>query len=480
MNILPLDQCQAAINVWDKLNKKQQEQAKLAMTHWKHLYSSTAPVFHYLLNYMQYDRYTHYWLAGGRGSLKSSTAALSIISGMQTNPGRNCVALRKVKDTLKDSVYMQLCWAIEKLGKADKWEKTISPLSLTYTPTGQKILFRGSDDPVKIKSIKFDKGYCGYVWYEELDEFSGMDEIRKINQSLLRGGDKFTVVYTYNPPKSVKNWVNSEALVKSDDKIFHQSSYLDAPSEWLGEQFITEANHLKETKPNAYEHEYLGSVNGTGGEIFDNICIREISDEEIETFENVRRGLDFGYAVDPLSYGVMNYDRKKKDLYIYFEIYKVGMSNYALAQEIKKENVLNQLVTADSAEPKSISELNQLGLRVAGVKKGPDSIDYGIKFLQSLEHIYIDDKRCPNTAREFLNYELERDSRGEFKAGYPDKDNHSIDMVRYALREDSLNHTVKAEQPKKTYNFDFERKKESKSNLMTGGEITNSYINYWG
>lgn len=397
-----------------------------------------APSFHKIHKDIKDKKHTHYWLGGGRGSTKSSFVAIEIILGIMSDPEANAVSMRKVKDTLKDSVYEQLSWAIELLGVDHYWHKGVSPLGLTYIPTGQKIIFRGADNPKKIKSIKFSKGYCKFLWYEEVDEFAGMEEIRMINQSLMRGGAKFTVFYSYNPPKSSNNWVNTEVLLTREDRLAHHSNYLTVPREWLGNQFIVEAEHLRDTKPMSYKHEYLGEVTGTGGEVFDNVKIRPITDEEISTFENIKRGLDFGYAIDPLSYGVMHYDRKKKRLYIFHELYKVGMSNYSAYEHIQQENIHNQLVYADSAEPKSIFELVQYGLRVVGVKKGPDSIEYGIKFLQSLEEIVIDDMRCPNTAKEFLTYELDKDANGNFKAKFPDMNNHAIDMVRYALNDEAI------------------------------------------
>jgi PBSX family phage terminase large subunit len=397
-----------------------------------------APSFHGIHKEIKRGGHTHYWLGGGRGSTKSSFVAIEIILGIMSDPDANCVALRKVKDTLKDSVYEQLAWAIEVLGVEAYWKASISPLGYTYTPTGQQIRFRGADKPKKIKSMKFSRGYTKFIWYEEVDEFTGMEEIRMINQSLMRGGKKFTVFYSYNPPKSANNWVNTEVQLTRPDRLSHHSTYLTVPREWLGEQFIIEAEHLKATKPTSYEHEYLGSVTGTGGEVFSNVQIRKISNEEIEDFYNIRRGLDFGYAIDPLSYVVAHYDRKYKRLYIYHELYKVGMSNRAAFEHIQQENKNNEQIIADSAEPKSIHELRQYGLKMRAVKKGPDSIEYGIKFLQDLEQIIIDDQRCPETAREFLTYELEKDANGNFKAGYPDKNNHSIDAVRYALNDEAM------------------------------------------
>jgi phage terminase large subunit len=382
--------------------------------------------------------HTHYWLSGGRGSTKSSAVSILIILGIMSDPEANAVVLRKVKDTLNDSVKDQLIWAIEALGVSQYWDMPEAKLSLTYIPTGQEIRFRGADKPKKIKSMKFSKGYCKFIWFEELDEFTSMEEVRMINQSLMRGGPRFNVFYSYNPPKSANNWVNTEAKFTRDDRLTIHTNYLSVPPEWLGKQFFVEAEHLKATKPQAYEHEYMGTVTGTGGEVFDNVQTRRISDAEIEDFYNIRRGLDFGYAVDPLSYTVMHYDSKHKRLYIFHELYKVRMSNREAYEHIREQNRDNGLVYADSAEPKSISELSQYGLRVAPVKKGPDSIEYGIKFLQSLEAIIIDDTRCPDTAREFLTYELEKDSNGNYKSGYPDKNNHSIDSVRYAMHDEAI------------------------------------------
>lgn len=402
-----------------------------------------APSFYEIHCDIKENKHTHYWEKGGRGSTKSSFFSVEIILGMMQNPDANAIAIRKVGMYLKDSVYEQLVWAIDKLGVSEYWQQKLSPLELIYLPTGQRILFRGADKPKKIKSTKVHKGYIRYIWYEEVDEFFGMAEIRTINQSLMRGGSKFNVFYSYNPPASQRNWVNEEVLTEREDRLVHHSTYLDVPVKWLGEQFIVEAEHLKKTKPELYAHEYMGEVTGTGGEIFTNIDIRVIADDEIKTFDKIRRGIDFGYAVDPFVYLVCNYDKTRRRLYIFDEIYKVGMSNKSAAEEINKRTVYSDYITCDSAEPKSISELKQYGLRVRGAKKGPDSVEYGIKFLQSLECIIIDPHRCPNAASEFYEYELEKDSNGKFKAEYPDKNNHCIDAARYALENDMNNRQAK-------------------------------------
>lgn len=405
------------------------------------LTDAIAPSFYSLHWDITEGLHTYYKLAGGRGSTKSSFISLEIILGMMAdgNAGRhtNAVAFRRYKDNLHDSVYEQFVWAIDKLEVTHLWKQTISPLRLTYLPTGQVILFRGADKVVKSKSIKVSKGYIKYLWFEELDEFEGAEKIRSIQQSIIRGGEKFTVFYSYNPPKSQRSWVNDPVQWDRPDTISHHSNYTTVPRHWLGEQFIVDAEHLRDTKPDSYKHEYLGEVTGTGAEVFTNLTNRPITAGEIKSFDRIRRGLDWGYASDPFHYAECHYDKTRKRLYIYAEIHQVRLSNHASAALVKQHNLSNAEVVCDSAEPKSIADYREYGLRVRPARKGPDSVDYGIKWLsEELEEIVIDPERCPNTWREFYGYELERDHNGNFKAGYPDKDNHSIDAVRYALEDD--------------------------------------------
>lgn len=257
----------------------------------------------------------------------------------------------------------------------------------------------------------------------------------------MRGGSHFSVFYSYNPPKSSKNWVNQFVLSVQNNKSYfiHHSTYLDVPEFWLGKQFFIEAMHLKSVKPDLYNHEYLGDVIGSGGEVFSNIVVKNISDDEIKSFDKISRGLDWGYAVDPLHYTVNHFDSLHRILYIFFEIHTVGMSNRNLADFILSENINNNFVICDSAEPKSIAELNAYGIRAIPAKKGPDSVAYGIKWLQDLEQIIIDPVRCPNTLREFISYEIDVDRNGNFKSFFPDKNNHSIDAVRYSREFDMRN-----------------------------------------
>ncbi|HEX3018603.1 MAG TPA: PBSX family phage terminase large subunit [Caproicibacter sp.] len=400
-----------------------------------------APSFYSVHHDIKAGKHTFYKLDGGRGSTKSSFSSTEIIQGMmrdaQNGKLTNAVAFRRYGINLHDSVYEQLLWAIDKLGVSHLWKETTSPLRLTYRPTGQQILFRGADKVKKSKSIKVAKGYIKYLWFEELDEFEGPEKIRSIQQSVIRGGEQFIVFYTYNPPKSQRNWVNDPVEFSMPGMLNHHSTYLTVPKDWLGEEFIVEAEHLKEVKPESYKHEYLGEVTGTGAEVFKNLVNRKITDDEIKHFDRVRRGLDWGYAADPFHYTVCHYDKTRKRLYIFFEIHAVGMSNRRSAAAVKAENKFNREVIADSAEPKSIADYKEYGVRIRGAKKGPDSVEYGVKWLsEELEEIIIDPERCPNTWREFYGYELERDANGNFKDGYPDKDNHSIDAVRYALEDD--------------------------------------------
>lgn len=417
-----------------------------------------APSFYQVHQSINKNEYTHYWLKGGRGSTKSSFISLEIILGVMKDPLANAVIFRKVGENLKNSVFEQLLWAIDVLGVSQYWRNKLSPLELVYTVTGQRIVFRGADNPKKIKSIKFKHGYVKFAWYEEVDEFAGMEEIRNINQSLMRGGEKYCIFYSFNPPKSQQSWVNGEMLDQRDDKLVHHSTYLTVPREWLGNQFFTEAEELKEKKPEAYRHEYMGEVTGTGGQVFANVTVREITDEEICTFGYVNRGLDWGYSIDPLHYVVDSYNRKKRKLYIFFELNGVGMSNRKLAEHIKVENKNNDLIMCDSAEPKSIAELHSYGIKIMGYKKFADSVDYGIKWLQDLEEIIIDPIRCPATAKEFLGYELESDNNGGFKARFPDKNNHSIDAVRYSV---VFMPEHKEKKPPKKANFKCEEPKKN-------------------
>lgn len=399
------------------------------------LSQTIAPAFYHLHHDIKQRLHSNYWLTGGRGSTKSSFISLEIVMGMMKDPQANAVVLRRYATTLRESVYDQYLWAIDQLGVNHLWQDSVSPMQLTYLPTGQQIRFKGADNPLKIKSQKFRHGYTKFKHYEEVAEFKGMAEIRSINQSLNRGGSDIITFYSYNPPASVNSWVNldSDKQGLRQDTLVHSSDYLTVPKSWLGKEFIADAEQLKRDNPKAYAHEYLGEVTGTGAEVFNNLTIRKITDEEISHFDKFYHGLDFGFAHDPLSYGDIYWDSARRRIFLFDEVYQVGLKNRDAVTAVKQLNPMNETIIADSAEPRTIAEFRDLGLNVVGAKKGPGSREHGFKWLQDLREIVIDPERCPNATREFSGYELAKDANGNFKAGYPDGDDHSIDRTRYAL-----------------------------------------------
>ena len=342
--------------------------------------------------------------------------------------------LRQVGETLRTSVYQQMLWAIEALDLSAEYKATVSPLEITKISTGQKIYFRGADDPNKIKSIKVPFGYIGIVWFEELDQFTGPEAVRKIEQSVIRGGDNAYKFKSFNPPKSAQNWANKYIKIPRMDRLVVESNYLSVPKQWLGKPFIDDAQFLKETNPTAYDNEYMGIANGTGGNVFDNVIIRNVTDEEIASFDRLYKGIDWGWYPDPFAYNNMAYISSRHELIIFDEYHCNKKSNEQTAKILVNKHgvTANDLIICDSAENKSIGDYRAYGLLARPAEKGPGSVEYSMKWLQSLSAIIIDNRRCPETAREFLEYEYERDKEGNIISGYPDKNNHHIDATRYA------------------------------------------------
>lgn len=390
------------------------------------------PAFHLLARDVFQHGHTHYDLSGGRGSLKSSCVSLLVPLVLINNPGTHAVVLRKVANTIRDSVYAQYLWAIGELGMAAFWDAKVQPMELIYRPTGQKIMFRGADDPMKIKSIKVPFGYIAVTHFEEKDQFAGRAEIRTILQSTMRGGSKFWNFESYNPPISRDNWANKDSMEERADRLCHKSTYLEAPPEWLGAQFLAEAEHLKATDERAYRHEYLGEAVGTGGNVFENLEFREITDEEISYFDRIYQGVDFGWFPDQLAFIRTHYDKNRETIYLLDELYVNKWPNENLANWIKEKKYMDAYITCDSAEPKSVADLRAFGLPAKAAIKGPGSVDYGFKWLQKRK-IVIDQRRTPNAYNEFVSYEYERDKDGEFISGYPDKNDHILSATRYAF-----------------------------------------------
>lgn len=372
-----------------------------------------------------------YVFEGGRGGLKSSFVAFKIIELIKNNPQMHACITRQVAGTLKDSVYANMKWAINELGLIEEFECKVSPLEIKYIKTGQTIYFRGLDDETKLKSIKPEFGYIGILWKEEKDQMKGDAQERSVNQSVLRGGDESYDFSSYNPPKSKSNWVNRIKLVPNPKRVIHHSSYLEAPAEWLGQKFIDDAAHLKEINPEAYEHEYLGVPNGDGGNVFEYLEIRDITDDEISRMDRIFAGVDYGWYPDAFCYLRTYYDSAREKIYLIDELYVNKWSNSKTAEWIKKKGYDDYTMICDSAEPKSVNDFRDAGLPARGAIKGPGSIEYGFKFLQT-KTIVIDPKRTPNAYKEITEYEYDRDKEGNVISGYPDGNDHAISALRYA------------------------------------------------
>lgn len=411
-----------------------------------------APV--YLPIHDDIERGSHqiYNLPGGRGSGKSSFCALEIVAGIMRDPTgeSSAIVFRRTANTMRESVYSQIAWAIDILGVGDFWRGSVSPMYWTYKPTGAQIVFRGLDDSSKLKSIKPRRGYFRYIWIEEFSELPGENFSRSVMQSVQRGGERFSIFRSFNPPISANNWANVLVQRPDDRAITLRTTYLDVPREWLGGDFIAEAERLREINVKAYLHEYMGEATGSGGAVFPNVEVRTIPDEERAQLQYIYAGIDFGFAVDPAVFILTAYDSKHDTVYLLDEIYEKHCSNKDLADKIKargydlsgqiyisplspgKAEPERQLIFADSAEPKSIYDLQSEGLYVKACQKFPGCVLYRIKWLQN-RRIVIDPARTPNAHREFINYEYMTTKDGEFLADVPDSDNHTIDAVSYSL-----------------------------------------------
>ena len=369
---------------------------------------------------------------GGRASTKSSWISVELVLLILKTPQIHACVFRKYGNTLRTTVYAQIVWAIAQLGLTRKFRCTVSPMECVYIPTGQKIMFFGMDDPGKVKSIKVPFGYIGVDWFEELDQFDGPEQIRNVEQSTLRGGPFSMTFKSFNPPAMARNWANRYALEEKPGKLVHHSTYLTTPPEWLGPRFLADADHLKATNPTAYRHEYLGEVVGSGTQVFENLQLRDIPDEEISQFDRITNGVDWGWYPDPWAWNRMHYDAARRTLYLFSELTRHRTSNQDTAALLMELIPQDELVIADSAEEKSVSDYKAFGLNCRASEKGPGSVAYSMKWLQSLTAIVIDPGRCPDTAREFTEYEYERDPKtNEVMEGYPDVANHHIDAVRY-------------------------------------------------
>ena len=399
------------------------------------------PSFYNVANAVLNKKILHIACKGGRGSGKSSDVALLIVILIKLYPV-NAVCIRKIDNTLEQSVYEQLKWAISELNLASEFRVNKSPLKITYIPRGNYIVFRGAQNPERIKSLKDAQFPFAIGWIEELAEFKTEDEVKTITNSLLRGeladGLFYKFFYTYNPPKRKQSWVNKkyESAIQPSNTFVHSSTYKDNP--YIAKEFIEEAEATRARSERRYRWEYLGEAIGSGVVPFDNLKFEEITDEQIESFDNIRNAVDFGYATDPLAFVRWHYDKKRNGIYAIDELYGQKISNRKLSQWLKQVGYSNDEIFSDSAEPKSIAELREeFDIKyIRGVKKGPDSVEFGERWLDDLDFICIDPKRTPNIAKEFESIDYQVDKDGNPKARLEDKNNHTIDATRYAFSED--------------------------------------------
>lgn len=379
--------------------------------------------------------YTTIVSKGGRDSGKTCQIALKIIyKRMKTLT--SALAIRKVANTVRDSIFQDLKWAIRMLNVEHLWKSTVSPMALTYIPTGTQILMRGAENPERIKGIK-SKFPITDLWIDELSEFKQEDELDTIEDSVLRselnGGLKYTFFYSYNPPKRKSSWVNKKfnSLFLHKNIFVHHSTVFQ--NIYASRQIIEKALQMKKSNLNKYRWIYLGEAIGGGIIPFENLSFETIQD--ITMFDNIRQGIDWGYAVDAFCFGRMHYDKKKQHLYFIDELHNINVKEREMVSFIKN-NKYTERIIADSAEPKSISSLKDHGINIIGAKKGPGSVEFGEKWLNELEKIIIDYRRTPKIAKEFEDIDYKIDRYGEVMSQLEDKNNHSIDMTRYAMEND--------------------------------------------
>ena len=407
-----------------------------------------ARVYNSTFRHITAHKYERYTFTGGRASCKSSFISLVIVILIVMFPNYNALIIRKTANTLRRSVFEQIVWAINKLGLAGRFKipkSQISALPITYTRKDgrtQYIIFAGSDDPEKLKSIKVAQGYFAILWVEEKTELKP-HELQNIRISALRGGNKYYIFESFNPPSATRHWCNAEARQDDPNRLVIHTTYEDIPREWLGDAIMHDIEQTKKNNPKAYENIYLGIATGTGRNIFENITLREITDDEIGKFDYFYNGVDFGYYPDPFAFVAMSYNEKEARLYIFDELYLLKHGNFEAYNALKKhmeaqgQDIGRDRITADSAEPKSIADFRNFGADMRGAIKGRGSLEAGFKWLQSLHEIVIDPARAPHAANEFTLYEYEIDKRtGEIMTGYPQgQPDHALAAVRYALEE---------------------------------------------
>lgn len=385
---------------------------------------------------------------GSRASKKSKTTALNFIYRLMKYPGANLLVVRKVFRTLKDSAYTDLRWAIRQLQVDDYWDYKESPLELIYKPTGQKVLFRGLDEPMKLTSITVDVGSLCWCWIEESYEITKESDFNMLDES-IRGqvnGDLFKQITLTLNPWNEGHWIKKRFFDAEpcDDILAKTTNYLC--NEFLDESDLRLFERMKAENPRRYRVAGLGEWGISEGLIYENWEEKEFDWKELlEKRKNVQTlfGLDFGYTNDPAAFFCGIIDIEQKELYVFDEIYEKALQNTVIYQKIEAKGFKKEVITADSAEPKSIDHLKSLGLyRIKGSKKGKDSINAGIQFIQEFKIIIH--PRCNNFLTEISNYCWDKDKFGKPINKPIDDFNHLMDAMRYALEDCMHNRGAKS------------------------------------
>lgn len=383
---------------------------------------------------------------GSRASKKSKTTALWIIYNMMKYKNANTLVVRKVFRTLKDSCYSDLRWAINRFQVQDYWELKESPLEMTYKPTGQKILFRGFDDPLKITSISVSVGSLCWCWVEEAYELTDETAFNMLDES-IRGIVEEPlfkqIILTFNPWNE-RHWLKPRFFDRIAPNILAlTTNYLC--NEWLDEADKKLFEDMKKNNPRRYQVAGLGNWGIVDGLVYENWQELEFDWREILNKRQKAKavfGLDFGYTNDPAAFFCGILDQEQKEIYVFDEIYQKGMQNTAIYSNIEKLGFKKEIIVADSAEPKSIDHLKGLGLyRIKASKKGKDSINAGIQFIQDFK-IFIH-PRCVNFLTEISNYAWDKDKFGKAVNNPIDDFNHLMDAMRYALEDYMRNNSVR-------------------------------------
>jgi phage terminase large subunit len=371
---------------------------------------------------------------GSRASKKSKTTALRIIYNMIKYDKSNTLVVRKTYRTLKDSCFTDLKWATRRLEVEHLWEFKYSPLEATYLPTGQKILFRGLDDPLKITSITVDYGFLCWVWLEEAYEITSEKDFDTLDESIRGELPPYLWkqwMITFNPWNE-HHWLKKRFFdVKNDPDILAITTNYKC-NEWLDEADLRLFDNMKEKNPRRYQVAGLGNWGIVDGLVYENWKEEKFTLDQVINCDSVN-GIDFGYTNDPAAVFIGFIDTENKKLYVWDEIYKKGLSNKKLYEEIENVHYQKKSFTADCAEPKSIDELRGYGLRVEKSQKGKDSITHGIQYIQDFEIIIH--PRCVNFITEIGNYTWDEDRLGN-KINRPIDDfNHLMDAMRYAVEK---------------------------------------------